>query len=45
MSEKNIIFIDKKINKSNFYKNKKLYKIDGIDVNQILAPKKESYDN
>ena len=45
MSEKNIIFNEKKINNSNFYKNKKLYKIDGIDVNKILASKKESYDN
>ena len=26
MSAKNIIFNDKKINKSNFYKNKKLFK-------------------
>ena len=36
MSEMNIFFDDKKINKSNFYKNKKLSKIDGIDVNKIL---------
>lgn len=45
MSEKNIIFNEKKISNSNFYKNKKLYKIDGIDVNKILYFKKESYDN
>ena len=32
-----------KIKKSNFYKNKKLFKIDGIDVNEILVSKKESY--
>ena len=32
MSGKNIIFNDEKINKSNFYKNKKLSKIDEIDV-------------
>ena len=44
MSEKNIIFDDKKINKSNFYKNKKLSKTDDIDVNKILISKKEAYD-
>ena len=27
---------DKKINKSNFYKNKKLFKIDDIDIKKIL---------
>ena len=41
MSGKNIIFDDKKINKSNFYKNKKLSKIDDIDVNKILMSKKK----
>ena len=41
MSGKNIIFDDKKINKSNFYKNKKLSKIDDIDVNKILISKKK----
>ena len=40
MSGKNIIFDDNKINKSNFYKNKKLFKIDGIDANKILISKK-----
>ena len=43
MSGKNIIFNDKKINKSNFYKNKKLSKIDEIDVDKILVSKKEPY--
>ena len=43
MSGKNIIFDDKKINKSNFYRNKKLFNIYDIDVNQILVSKKESY--
>ena len=43
MNGKNIIFNDKKIDKSNFYKNKKLSKIDDIDVNKILVSKKESY--
>ena len=40
MSGKNIKFEDKKINKSNFYKNKKLFKIEGIDINNILVSKK-----
>ena len=45
MSEKSINFKknNKKINKSNFYKNKKIFKIDDIDVNKILVFKKESY--
>ena len=43
MNGKNIIFSDKKINKSNFYKNKKLSKIDKIDVDKILVSKKEPY--
>ena len=32
MSGKNINFDDKKINKSNFYRNKKLFNIDDIDA-------------
>ena len=43
MSGKSIIFDDKKINKSNFYKNKKLFNIHDLDVNKILVSKKESY--
>ena len=43
MSGKSINFEDKKINKSNFYKNKKLFKIEGIDINKILVSQKESY--
>ena len=44
MSEKkNIIFNNEKINKINCYKNKKLSKIDNIDVNKIFVSKKESY--
>ena len=31
------------INKSNFYKNKKLFKIDDIDIDKRLVSKKESY--
>ena len=38
MNGKNITFNDKKINKSNFYKNKKLTKIDEIDIDKILKP-------
>ena len=43
MSGKSIDFEDKKINKSNFYKNKKLFSIHDSDVNKILFCKKESY--
>ena len=43
MSGKNIIFDDKKINKSNFYRNKKPFIIDDIDVNKILISEKEPY--
>ena len=42
MSGKSINFDDKKINKSNFYKNKK-FSLNDIDVNKILVSKKESY--
>ena len=41
MSGKSINFDDKKINKSNFYKNKKL---NDIDAYKILVSKKESYE-
>ena len=44
MSGKNIIFNDKKINKSNFQKNKKRSKVNEIDVDKIQVSKKESYD-
>ena len=37
-------FGDKKINKSNFYKNKRLFKTDDIDVNKMLVSKKQPYD-
>ena len=36
MSRRSVNFGDKRINKSNFYRNKKLYEIDDIDVNEIL---------
>ena len=43
MSVKNINFEDKKIKKSDFYKNKKIKSIDDIDANKILISKKEPY--
>ena len=43
MSGKSINFEDKKINKSTFYKNKKLFNIHELDANKILVSKKESY--
>ena len=42
-SGKSISFDDKKINKGSFYKNKKLFSLNDIDVNKILVSKKESY--
>ena len=44
MSGKNINFEDKKIKKSDFYKNKKVTTIDDIDVNKILVSKEELYE-
>ena len=41
MSQRNINFDDQKIRKSNFYKNKKLNRIDNIYVNNILVSRKE----
>ena len=43
MSGKSIKFDDKKIDKSNFYKSKKLFSLNDIDVNKILVSRKESY--
>ena len=43
MNAKNVNFGDKKIKKSDFYKNKKVTKIDDIDVNKILVSKEEPY--
>ena len=36
MSQKSLNFGDSKINKSKVYKNKRLFKIDGIDVDKIF---------
>ena len=43
MGGNSINFEDKKINKSIFYKNKKLFDIHDLDVNKILISKKKSY--
>ena len=43
MARKNTIFNDKKINKSRFYRNKKLFNINDIDVSKILVFKRELY--
>ena len=40
MGGKSIRFDDKKINKINLYKNKKLFNIEGIDANKILISSK-----
>ena len=44
MSEKTINFRDKKINKKDFYNNKKQFNIEDIDINKILISKPEPYD-
>ena len=43
MNKKNINYDDKKIKKSDFYKNIYIFNIDDIDVNKILVSKKEPY--
>ena len=44
MSTSSINFNDKKILKSDFYyKNKKIFSINNIDINKILVSKKETY--
>ena len=44
MSISSINVNDKKILKSDFYnKNKKIFHVDDIDVNEILVSKKEQY--
>ena len=43
MAENNITFNDGKINKSIFYRTKRLFNMDDIDVNKILISKKEPY--
>ena len=41
MSRSSINVNNKKIKKINFYKNKKIFSIDNIDVNKILVFKKK----
>ena len=43
MSGKEIYFGDKKINKKDFYDNKKQFKIKDIDINKILISRPKSY--
>ena len=43
MSGKSINFDDKKIKKIEFYKNRKVFQTDDVDVNKIWVSKKESY--
>ena len=43
MSRCSTNFNNEKIKKSDFYKNKKIFNIDNIDVNKILVSKKEQY--
>ena len=43
MSRSSINFNNEKIQKSEFYKNKKIFNIDNIDGNKILVSKKETY--
>ena len=45
MSEKTINLGDKKINKKDFYNNKKQVNIEDIDINKILISKSETYEN
>ena len=41
MSEKSVKFGEEKINRRSFYKDKKLFKIENININKILVSKKE----
>ena len=43
MNGKNINFNYKKIKKTEFYKNKKIFNIDDINVNKILVSENEQY--
>ena len=43
MTEKTINFDSKKINKSKYYKTKRLFTIDDINIDEILVSKKEPY--
>ena len=43
MSEKSVKFGDNKINRKSFYKNKKVFKMEDIDISKILVSKKEAH--
>ena len=43
MIRKNVNFGDKKIKRSEFYKNKNVTRVDDIDVNKIFVSNKELY--
>ena len=43
VSGNSIKFYNKKIKKSDFYKNTKIFNINDIDINNILVSKKEKY--
>ena len=43
MGGKEINFKDEKINKTDFYRNKKLFRTEEIDINKISVSKIESY--
>ena len=45
MSGNSIMFDDKNLKKSNFYKNKKIFNIDNIDVNKMLVSKNNNMVN
>ena len=45
MSEKTINIGDKKINKKDFYNNKKQFNIEDADINKILISIPETYEN
>ena len=44
MSEKSIKSGDEKVDKSDFYKNKKLFKMEDIDIDKTLVSKKISFE-
>ena len=43
MNGKGINFDDKKIKRSDFYKNKKVFQIDNIEANKTLVSKEKLY--
>ena len=43
MSGKSVSFDDKKIKRSDFYKNKKVFQIDNTEANKTLVSKEKPY--